>query len=90
VTNRKSIPPPDQTRPDYIIIDRDILNVILAAVERMERKLDSVQIAPRPEWVTVREHAAMIGKSTKTVLRYIAAGEVQTKHIGGTRMVRVT
>jgi hypothetical protein len=76
-------------RPDMIVIDRSELRHLIDTVERLERKIDLVQITPRPEWVTVAEAARIAGVSQRTIRDRIAAGKVQAKDFGGTRMVRV-
>lgn len=58
----------------------------LAAVRSM---LEGAVITPRPEWMTVADYAALIGKSARTVKRMIADGKVETKHAGHVRLIRV-
>jgi tRNA isopentenyl-2-thiomethyl-A-37 hydroxylase MiaE len=76
------------TRPDMIVIDRSELRHLIDTVERLERKIDLVQITPRPEWVTVADAARIHDRSEKTICRWIEAGTIEAKHVGGKRMVR--
>ena len=76
-------------RQDMIVIDRSELRHLIDTVERLERKIDLVQITPRPEWVTVAEAAKIANVSQRTIRDRITAGKVQAKDFGGTRMVRV-
>ncbi len=72
-----------------IAIDPSALDSLRMEIIRLHRRLDTVTMAPRPEWVTVDTFASMIGKHRRTVLRRIAEGKVETREIGGERMVRV-
>ena len=72
-----------------IAVDPSALEALLEKVDRLHKRLDQVEMTPRPEWVTVDEFATLIGKHRRTVLRRIADGSVETKTIGGERMVRV-
>jgi hypothetical protein len=72
-----------------IAIDANALADLRQEVSRLHKRLDAVQMTPRPEWVTVAEFAEIIGKSRRTVLRRIQEGELESKNIAGARMVRV-
>lgn len=64
----------------------------LASIERrladLAEKLDSVILAKRPEWVTVKDYAASIGRSERTVQRYIEQGRVPSKEECGVTLVK--
>nr|WP_309504345.1 hypothetical protein [uncultured Roseovarius sp.] len=73
-----------------IAIDPHALEALQSEIARLHAKLDAVAMMPKPEWVPVNEFAEMIGKSRRTVLRRIKAGELETREIGGERMVHVS
>ena len=77
------------TAQTLIAIDPAALQPILDELAALRREIAGVRMTPAPEWLNVRDYAAYIGKSQRTVTRMIEAGAVQTKHIGGIRMVRV-
>ena len=72
-----------------IAIDPQALDALRVEIEKLHKRLDAVQMEPRPEWVTVEEFAKLIGKHPRTVKRRIQAGEVEAREIAGVRMVRV-
>lgn len=74
--------------PQLIAIDPSALDALRNDIERLHARLDAVAMTPLPEWVTVDQMAEMIGRSRRTVIRRIEAGEIETRHIGGERMVR--
>jgi len=77
------------TQPQFIAIDPSALDALRSEIARIHARLDAVAMTPAPEWVTVDQFADMIGKSRRTVLRRIDAGEIEARQIGGERMVRV-
>ena len=77
------------TRPDMIVIDRSELRHLIDEVAQLKAAIQSVQITPRPEWVTVAEAARIHERSEKTITRWIEAGEIVVKYVGKKRMVRV-
>lgn len=72
-----------------IAIDSDALNELLCEVRAIRSRLDAVEMQPRPEWLTVADYAAHVGKTASTVTRWIDAGLVESRHEGKTRMVRL-
>lgn len=72
-----------------IAVDPEALAALHAEVAALRRAVEAVTMQPKPEWVTIDEYAKMIGRSRKTVLRRIAEGRVEVKHVGGVRMIRV-
>lgn len=64
----------------------------LARIEQrladLAEKLDRVVMAPKPEWLTVKDYAASIGRSERTVQRYIEQGRVQSKEECGVTLVK--
>ena len=77
------------TQPQYIAIDPAALDTLRAEIARLHSRLDAVDMTPRAEWVTIDQLADMIGKSRRTVLRRIDAGQIETRHVAGERLVRV-
>jgi hypothetical protein len=43
-------------------------------IDRLERKLDAVQMTASPRWIPINEYATKIGRSRRTVTRAIASG----------------
>jgi len=72
-----------------IAIDPAALQSIRDELAALRRSIEAVNMTAQPEWMTVNDYAAFIGKSRKTVLRYIEAGQIETAHMCGARMVRV-
>lgn len=72
-----------------IAIDPNALNDLLSEVRRLNKRLDAVEMTPRPEWMTVDHFAAFIGKHRRTVIRRIEDGSLECREIAGVRMVRV-
>lgn len=71
-----------------IAIDPDALEALTVELQRLHKRLDQVEMAPRPEWITIDDCAALIGKHRKTITRRIKAGEIEAREICGERMVR--
>jgi hypothetical protein len=71
--------------PDHSAELRELKNQL----EELNRKLDSVLIAPKPEWLTVHAYAAYVGRSSRTVNRMITEGRIEMRVISGAKMVRV-
>ena len=61
---------------------------IEAALAALATRLDRVEMRPKPEWLTLDEYAARIGRSKRTVQRYIDAGRLDTKSECGVVMIR--
>lgn len=77
------------TQQTLIVVDPDALQSLRDEIASLRRSIESVNMQPKPEWLPVNDYAKYIGKSRKTVMRRIAEGSVETKHIGGVRMVKV-
>jgi hypothetical protein len=71
-----------------IAIDPDALDALTIELSRLHKRLDAVEMTPRPTWLTVNDCAKAIGKDRKTVIRRIKAGRIEAKEICGERMVR--
>lgn len=75
-------------KPLLTIAEAD-LTAIRAELRALHDRLDRVEMTPKPEWLTLRDYAAQIGKSTRTVQRYIDAGKLDTRQECGVTMIRV-
>tara|TARA_Y100000310_G_C20662915_1_gene805776 strand:+ start:1124 stop:1357 length:234 start_codon:yes stop_codon:yes gene_type:complete len=72
-----------------IAIDADALAALIAKVDGLTEEVRKARIAPEPQWLTVSAYAERIGRSVDTVMRKVRAGELETRHDAGVRMVRV-
>lgn len=72
-----------------IAIDADALAALIAKVDGLAEEVRKARIAPEPQWLTVPAYAERIGRSVDTVMRKVRAGELETRHEGGVRMIRV-
>lgn len=77
------------TAQTLIAIDPAALQRVLDELGVIRRALEGVSMTPRPEWLTVADYAAFIGKSARTVKRMVDEGKVETKHVGHVRLIRV-
>ena len=71
------------------IVQTDQLDAMMEELKRLHRRLDAVEMTPKPEWVTVNEYAVLKNVSRRTVIRKIEAGKVEAQDIDGYRMIRV-
>ena len=71
-----------------IAIDATALAHVEAELDRLHKRLDRLDMTPKPEWITIKEMADTIGKTEKTVKRRIDAGQIEAREVGGERMVR--
>ena len=72
--------------PQLIAIDPQALSGLIAEVKAMREELRQARIQPAQKWITIKEYAAIIGKSESTVNRHIAQGKVAT-HEDNARLV---
>ncbi|MDD8024568.1 MAG: hypothetical protein PHX82_15850 [Paracoccaceae bacterium] len=72
----------------FALIEADLMQQMAERLERIERALAGVQMQPREEWLTVVDYAALVGRSPRTVRKWIDAGRVETKRAGSVVMVR--
>lgn len=73
-----------------IAVDEGEFQSLIEEVAKLRRAVESVTMAPRPEWVTIAEFAEMRGKTSKTIRNWINAGTIETKREGSVTLVRVT
>lgn len=79
---------PRKPMTTLLAIEEADLASLLARLERIEKKLDAVDMQPRQEWMTVKAMAEQLNRSPRTVTRMIDAGKVESKTVGSVRMVR--
>lgn len=72
-----------------VVIDADTADRILRELAAIRADLASRDIKPKPEWLPINDYARHIGCHRKTVIRRIEAGQIEAKHIGGVRMVKL-
>lgn len=78
--------------PVTIITQEDLERTVaplVAELKALRAALDRAQIAPRKEWLTVDEYAETVGKSVRTVRRWIDTGQLETKRSGNVLLVRI-
>ena len=60
------------TQHTLIAVDPEVLDLIRSIrydLTRLNQRIDAVQMAPKPDWVTVKEYSELVGKSPDTVKR---------------------
>ena len=77
------------TAQTLIAIDPAALQGLRDEIAALRRSIEGVSMTPRPEWLTVADYAAFIGKSQRTVKRMVDEGKVETKHVGHVRLVKI-
>jgi hypothetical protein len=73
-----------------IAVDPDALDRLFSEITRLHKRLDAVQMTPTPEWLTIPEYAAHVGKTQRTIRNWKDEGSIQTKVEGKTTLVRVS
>lgn len=76
------------TTAAMIAVDANALDALKSQMERLERKIDQLT-EPEPDWMSIKDYAAHVGRSTKTVRNWIAEGKVEAETRGAVRGVRV-
>lgn len=71
-----------------IAVDASVLDAIQAELAALRRCIEAVQMAPRPDWLTVEDYAALVGRTTKTVRAWVREGRLDTKREGSVLMIR--
>lgn len=71
-----------------IAIDPTALDALRDELARLHKRLDQVEMQPRPEWITAEQFAKQVGKSLRTVKRWTDEGKIETKRVGAVLMVR--
>ncbi len=62
-----------------IAVEEDAIKAIRDQLNRLEQRLNTVQITPPPAWITISEYAETVGRSEATVRRWIRQGRVERK-----------
>lgn len=68
----------------------DDFAAIMRELHDIKQQLRMVQMKPRPEWVTAKEYAELVGVTTRTIRNWIANGELETYQHGKVTMVRAS
>lgn len=75
-------------RAAMIAVDAAALDAVLSRLERMEQKIDQLADPP-PDWLSIKDYADHIGRSTKTVRNWIASGKVKAETRGAVRGIKI-
>lgn len=69
---------------------RDLIRAeVRAELAGLRRDIAGVTMTPRPEWVPIAEFATMARCSIRTVRRMIDKGEVDSRRVGRTTLIRL-
>ncbi|GFE51572.1 hypothetical protein So717_33250 [Roseobacter cerasinus] len=69
-----------------IAIEQADLDAIRLELRELNRRLDEVQMQPKPEFIPMKDYAAKIGKSIDTVKRRLPS--LESKVEAGVTMIR--
>lgn len=75
------------TESTLIVIYQSKLAHVIGELARLHERLDKLQLSPKKDRMTVNEYAATIGRSKRTVERYINDGKLDVVHECGVRMI---
>lgn len=73
-----------------IAIDADALESLRLEVSRLHKRLDAVQMTPKPQWLPIPAYAAHVGRTMRTVRNWINDGSVESKREGAVTLVKVS
>lgn len=65
------------------------LEAIKTELTSIRSLLEKVVMTPRPEWMSVKDYAKHMSKTPRTIQNWIEEGKVETKMVGGVKMVRL-
>lgn len=71
-----------------IAVDAGELQALRDEMTALRRAIEAVQMAPRPEWLTIPDYAAKVGRTAKTVRRWVNEGSIETRQDGSVTLVR--
>lgn len=71
-----------------IAVDAAELVALREEVAALRRSIEAVQMAPRPDWLSLDEYAAQVGRTSKTVRAWVRDGRLDTKREGSRLMIR--
>jgi P2-related tail formation protein len=77
----------DQPRT-LIAVDAGELDSLKAEVRALRQVIESISMQARPEWMNIKDYAAHIGRTERTVRNMIARGQIETKRRGNVVMIR--
>lgn len=66
------------------------LKQVMAELRSIRQMLEGATITPAPQWMTIAQACDALGVSRATIHRKIAAGELEARGSGKTRMVRLS
>lgn len=72
-----------------IAIEADALNEVLTELRGLRDEVRALKGQSAPEWVSLKEYAAMHKVNVRTVYNHARAGRIETRGEGKLRMVRV-
>lgn len=73
-----------------VAVDPDALDAIMAKLDALDQHIRAAQIASAPEWVDAGAYARRRGVSRRTVMNWIAKGEVESRRTGSKTEVRIS
>lgn len=71
-----------------IAVDQSELAALREEMAAIRRALEGVQMAPRPDWLTVDAYAAQLGRTPKTVRAWVREGRLDSRREGSVLMIR--
>lgn len=73
-----------------VAVDPDALNALREELAALRNEIRSVRIEAKPEWMDAGAYAKQRGISRRTVMNWIARGEIDSRRIGSKTEVRAT
>ena len=73
-----------------VAVDPDALNAILTKLEALEQHIRAANITPVPDWMDAGAYAKQRGVSRRTVMNWIARGEIESRRTGSKTEVRIS
>jgi P2-related tail formation protein len=77
----------DQPRT-LIAVDAGELASLKAEVRALRQAIESISMQARPEWMQIKDYAAHIGRTERTVRNMAKRGEIETKRAGSVILIR--
>lgn len=71
-----------------VLVESTKLDAILLEIRRINDRLDNVEMQRPKDWLLVKDYAEHIGKTTRTVGRWIAQGKIDARQEGDVVFVR--
>ena len=73
---------------NLIAIDPNALTALINEARGLREDLARATVSPKKDWITIAEYASDIGRSTKTINRWISEGKIESKRAGTVKLVR--